>query len=206
MSTIQQIPRSAVRLGLAATRLPLTAAEVVLGKQDNADWPPALLFEGVEAQIEEVLGGLLHDDVLADDGRLRRAKVERLRQATAKEAEAEQLREQADTTFEQRREEVERKKADAARAEAERKDAIAAEEAEATRAAEAGAAEERRAAEAAERKAKQAAQRKARRSKAAALGAEEKALAEEKAAAARARDAQQADTKVKATKAARKMA
>jgi hypothetical protein len=206
VSTIQQIPRSTVRLGLAATRLPLTAAEVVLGKQGQDEWPPTLFFEGVEAQVEQVLGGLLRDDVLVGDGRIRAAKVDQLRQAVAKEAEAERLRDQADTSFQERRQEAERQKAEAERAEQERKDAIAREEAEAKEAAEAEARQQEQEAKAAERKAKQAAQRKARRTKAAALGAEEQALAQEKAAAARARDAQEADAKVKATKTARKMA
>jgi colicin import membrane protein len=206
MSTIQQIPRSAVRLGLAATRLPLTTAEVVLGKQGDDAWAPALVFEGVEAQVEQVLGALLRDEVLVDDGRLRSAKVERLRHAAEAEAEAARLRDDADETFAERRERIEAEKAEADRAESERKAQIARDEAEAKRKAEAEARKAEREAAATERKAKQAAQRKARRSKAEALGAEEQALAEEQAATARARDAMEADAKVKATKAARKMA
>ena len=53
MSTIQQIPRSAVRLGLAASRLPLTTAEVLLRKQGDDAWPPALAFEDIEARVDK---------------------------------------------------------------------------------------------------------------------------------------------------------
>lgn len=205
MSTIQQIPRSAVRLSLAAARLPLTTAEVVLGRR-GGEWPPSLVFDGIEAQIEQVAGALLRDDVLVDDGRLRSAKIDRLRRAAGAEAEAEAVREDAEAAFAERRQQVEADEAEAERAEAERKQQIARDQAEATRKAEARAREEAETAKQAEQRAARAAQRKARQTRAQALGAEEQALAEEKAATARTRDAQQADAKVKATKAARKLA
>lgn len=204
MSTITQIPRTTVRLGVAAARLPLTAAEVVLGKADDEAWPPALAFETAEAHVEQVLGSLLRDEVLIDDGRLRSAKVARVREAVVLEAEAAERRRQADRTFEERRAEAEHDREEAERAESDRKAAIARDEAKAEAEADRSARTEAAAAAKAEQQTKRAAQRTARRAKTEALRAEEQALATAKSATRRARDAKAADAEVAASKATRR--
>ncbi len=83
--SLQTIPRTAVRSWLSAVRLPLSAAEVVVGKQ-GADWLPAMVFEGFEAGVKRSVGGLLHDQELMQEGTLERAKVDQLRRATELEA------------------------------------------------------------------------------------------------------------------------
>jgi hypothetical protein len=203
MPTIQQIPRTTVRLGVAAARLPLTAAEAVLSGGHD-DWPPTLVFEGLEAQVKLVAGSVLHDGVLSEEGRLLQAKVARLREAADLEGEAERTRQEADAELAARTREAARTEERAAEAERERKARIAAEGAEATRRAEADARRAEQDAAEAEDRAEQAGDRQARRSRAQALSAEEKALAKEKAAASRARAARTAGAKVQATKAARK--
>ena len=203
-TTFQMIPRTTVRLGVAAVRFPLTATEVVLGRQGQDEWPPALAFEGLEAQVKQVAGSLLHDEVLSDEGRLLRAKVDRLRQAVGFEAEAEQRRQAAEAEFEERHQNAEEAKAKTAQAEKQRKAQIARDQAEQKRKADEAARQQAEKARKAEKDAEKVAERKARRSRAAALGAEEQALAKEKAAAERSRDAKVADTAARATKAARK--
>ena len=58
--SIRNLQRTAVRTWLSAVRLPLSAAEVVAGKQ-GAEWPPALAFSGFEAGVKRGLGALLGD-------------------------------------------------------------------------------------------------------------------------------------------------
>lgn len=204
MSAINLIPRTTVRLSLSAARLPLTASEVVFGHRGEEEWPPALAFEALEAGVKQVAGGLLRDDVLVDEGRLVRAKVDRLRQASTLETEAEQRRQDTTDEFETRRHQNAEKATRAEREKDQRTAQITEQKAEAKRKADQ---EARRVAARArddQEKADAAAARRARRSRLAALDAEEKALAKDKAAAKRARDAKAADTKLQATNAARK--
>jgi len=70
---------------------PPRASARLRGQQPNEQWPPALAFEGLEAGVETVLGSLLRDDVLVEQGRMRQAKVAQLRKA-------EQLETLADAT------------------------------------------------------------------------------------------------------------
>jgi len=78
---LRTIPRTVVTGYLRAARLPLTAAERVAKQQDNEAWPPALAFESIEASVESVVGALIRDADLAESGRLRQAKVAKLREA-----------------------------------------------------------------------------------------------------------------------------
>lgn len=203
-STLQAIPRTTVRLYVAAARLPLTGAELITGHQGDEEWPPALAFEGFEAQVKELAGNLLGDEILTDEGRLLRAKVDRLRQAVTLETEAEQRRQAAEAEFSERVDDAKETKAEAAQAEEERKAQIARDQAEAKRKADEEARQRAEQARQAEEEADKAAAAKARRSRSEALGAEEQALAKEKAAAARKADAQKADTAARVNKAVRK--
>ena len=108
--SLQTIPRRVIHTYLSVARMPLHAAAKASGQQGNEQWPPALVFENLEAQVESVLGSLLRDDDLVDSGRLRQAKVAQLRKAAQLEAVADSEREVAQQEFRERREEAEAKK------------------------------------------------------------------------------------------------
>lgn len=95
---LRLVPRTVVSGYLRAARLPLTAAERIAKQQDNEAWPPALAFEGLEANVESVVGALIRDPALVESGRLRQAKVAKLREAgelgTVAELEKEQARQE----------------------------------------------------------------------------------------------------------------
>jgi hypothetical protein len=114
-TNVQIVPRIVLGTYFRAARLPLTVVERIAGQAQNEQWPPALAFEGFEANIEATVGSLLHDRALAEKGRVRQAKVAQLRKATDLETVAEQKREQADQTLEQRREKAEEQRAEAER-------------------------------------------------------------------------------------------
>lgn len=108
-----RLPGTVVKAYLSAARLPLDAAARIGGQQANEQWPPALAFEGLEANVETVVGSLLRDDALVESGRLRRAKVARLRKAGELEAVADATRAEARDEFAKRREQTEKKRRDA---------------------------------------------------------------------------------------------
>lgn len=99
-------PRAVVTGYLRAARLPLTAAERVAKQQGNEAWPPALAFEAAQATVETVAGSLLRDPDMIEDGRLRQAKVAKLRKADALNTEAEFEKEQARQVEQQRKAEI----------------------------------------------------------------------------------------------------
>ena len=199
---IQTLPRTAVRASLTLTRLPLSAAELVLAG-GREDWPPRLAFDGFEATVKRVVGGLLRDDVLVREGDLEATKVDRLRDATELETLAEQQRAKADSELQDRREADRRRHAAASAAEAKRTETIEREAATAKRHTQTKARAAERSVREAEAERKAAADRKARRTRKATLTAEQKALAKEQAAATRARAAQSADKRLARSKAAR---
>lgn len=108
-----RLPGTVVKAYLSAARLPLDAAARIGGQQANEQWPPALAFEGLEANVETVVGSLLRDDALVESGRLRRAKVARLRKAGELEAVADATRAEARDEFAKRREQTDQKRRDA---------------------------------------------------------------------------------------------
>jgi hypothetical protein len=113
-NNVKAVPRVVVGGYLKGLRLPLVAAERVSGQRGNETWPPTLAFEGFEANVETVVGGLLHDDTLVDRGRLRQAKLAQLRKAVELETVAEQERARADRELAERQ-----RRADAKREQAE---------------------------------------------------------------------------------------
>jgi hypothetical protein len=54
---------------------------VALGHQNEVEWPPAVAFDAAQAHLKLSVGGLLGDDVLADEGGVIAAKVAKLRKA-----------------------------------------------------------------------------------------------------------------------------
>lgn len=200
---MQTLPRNAVRLSLTTARLPLSAAEAMFGHGGDQEWPPTLAFEAFESSVKRVVGGLLHDDALLDEGRLGEAKVTRLRQAVDLETVAEQRRHEAESTFEERRDEDRARREQAENEARDRKAALAREETAAKQKAAAKARRKAKAARQAEDATEKAVERKARRSRVETLSVEEKALAKQQAAASRARAAKAVDKRLEASKAAR---
>lgn len=92
---VQTLPRTVVSTYLSVARLPLTAAAKVSGQAKNDQWAPALAFEGFEASVETRLGSLLRNSDLRESGRVRRAKVDKLRAAAKLEAAADAKRDLA---------------------------------------------------------------------------------------------------------------
>ncbi|HET7530586.1 MAG TPA: hypothetical protein VFJ98_06465 [Mycobacteriales bacterium] len=110
MTTARRLPGLVVGTSLQAARLPVSAAAKITGQAGNEEWPPALAFEGVEAAVETTVGGLFRDDELVSRGRLRQARIAKLRKAAQLEAVAEQERRQADDELEARRDAAERRR------------------------------------------------------------------------------------------------
>jgi hypothetical protein len=98
---IQQIPRTAVRTGFRAARLPLTVAETVFRRDE--EWLPIRAYETVESRFKQVVGRAVHDDALVEEGILEQAKTVQLGKAATFESQAERERELADASFEERR-------------------------------------------------------------------------------------------------------
>jgi soluble cytochrome b562 len=111
---LNTIPRTAMRATLMGLRLPICGAEVLTGQKENASWPPAMAFEGFEAGVKQVVGAILRDEELVDEGRIQQAKVTELRRAVELEVRADQKRAAGDRELreQQARADEERKKAE----------------------------------------------------------------------------------------------
>ena len=89
---LDTIPRTAVRVTLLGLRLPICGVEVLTGQTRNASWPPAIVFGGFEAEVKQVVGAMLRDGELVEEGRVQQAKVTELRRAVELEVQADQER------------------------------------------------------------------------------------------------------------------
>jgi hypothetical protein len=121
---LHTLPRAYLNVSLHVARLPVTAIELLAGHSTDSSWPPSLAFESFEANVRQVVGSLLRDDQLTEQGRLSSAKVAELRQAARLEATADQRRMAADRTFEQRQLDAEEKRAQADERSAERQASV----------------------------------------------------------------------------------
>jgi len=172
----KEIPRLVTGAYLRAARLPVSAVGRLTGQGGNEQWRPAIAFESFEAGVESVVGAVLRDEMLLDSAKLRRAKINQLRQAGNLEDVAEQKRRQADETFNARREQAEEKRQQAAKQAKQREEALEKRAAEKERRAKQQ--EAKKAASARQTKAKQdeVIDRQERAAKLAALEAESEAL------------------------------
>lgn len=103
---IQQLPRKVVGTYLQALRLPISVAETALrrGRDDAEGWGPALAFDSFGANVKQLVGSVVGDRELSDQGRLQQAKVTELRRAAELRAEAEARKVAADAELRERRE------------------------------------------------------------------------------------------------------
>jgi hypothetical protein len=104
--TAQKLPRVLVRGYLHAARLPLTAVARVARQQDNEHWPPTLAYESLEAGVETIIGSVLRDRTLVENGQLRKARIAQLRKAVELSIVAEQERTAAEAKAEERRAQI----------------------------------------------------------------------------------------------------
>lgn len=203
LQTIQTIQNTAVKSWLTAVRLPLTATERVVGKQ-GADWPPAVAFEGFEAQVKRRIGSLVKNPQLVQEGTLEQGKVNQLRKAAELEAEAEERRLQAESRYENRKETVQETKQRVERGQQEREDRLEREKAERQREVAETARKKEEAARKADKVGKDAVAAQERQARATRITAESEALQHEKQAVAAKGEVLDVDRALKATKAARK--
>jgi hypothetical protein len=203
---LQDIPRATVRTYLQVTRLPLTAIEAVLQKNGQDDWPPALAFESFGAGVKEIVGTVLSDDELVQEGRLTRAKVAQLRKAADLEAVAEQRKAEADAQFEQRREADEQRREQVERQADQREAALERAKADEKRAVENKAAQKADAARAAEAATQKALTKQERSTRSTRVQTEREVLADERRAAKAKGEVLSVDDELEATKAIRKNA
>jgi len=201
--SLQTIQRTAVRSWLSAVRLPLTAAERVVGKQ-GAQWPPAMAFEGFEAGVKRSVGNLLGDSQLAQEGSLESGKVAQLRRAAELEAKAEGRRQDAEVRFEDRKESVQERSRRLEREQEQREEKLAQDEADRKKAVEAAARKKEEAARKADQVRQEAVAAKERQARATRISAEAEALDHERAAVAAKGDVLEVDRALNATKVARK--
>jgi murein DD-endopeptidase MepM/ murein hydrolase activator NlpD len=202
MSVLQEIPRAAVRSTLWAARLPLTLAEAVRGA--DPEWPPAIAFDALAAEVRELAGGMLRDDELVRAGRLQRARVEELRRAADLEAAAAETREEADEELRARRERDARQRASVERQTRQRAQAARREKSEQQAGIAAEAHRRKQAVRRAETATKERVAGEERAARLARLDAEDQALREERRAVAASGAAVDADRELEERKAARR--
>ncbi len=201
--SLQTIPRTALRSWLSVVRLPLTAAELAIGKQ-GSDWPPAVAFDSFEAGVKKGVGTLIGDSQLVQEAMLERGKVEQLRDAAELEAAAERRRQESVARFEDRKEAVRESARRVEREQEENKARLAREEADRKRAVEETARGKEEAAKTADQARRKAVAAQERQARATRLAAESEALDHERDAAEAKGDLLEVDRALKATKAARK--
>ena len=117
---IAAVPRTIVHRSLRSLRLPLELAESVArvaGVDVDERWPPALAYEGFEAETKRLLGSILRDEELQDEGLRQRAKTEELRQSLRLQSVADATRGRAERRLEQREENLDEQRRAIAEAE-----------------------------------------------------------------------------------------
>lgn len=201
--SVQTIQRTAVRTWLSAVRLPLSAAEIVVGKQ-GAQWPPALAFEGFEAGVKRGLGNLLGDPQLVEEGTLERGKLDQLLRASELEEAAERHRQEGEARFEQRTEAVEDHRRQIEEQQEEAAAKLAQEQGRREKAVAAKAGQKEQAARAADQARQKVVAAQERQARASRLDDESDALRRERDAVDSRNEVLEVDRALEATKAARK--
>ena len=117
---IATVPRTLVHRSLSSLRLPLELAESVAraaGLEVDERWPPSLAFEGFEAETKRLVGSLLRDEELMDEGLRQRAKTAELRQSLRLQAVADATHSRAERRLERTEEALEEQRRAIAEAE-----------------------------------------------------------------------------------------
>ena len=199
---IQELPRTAVRTGFRAARLPLTVAETVFRRDD--EWAPTRAYETVEGRLKQVMGRVVRDDGLVEEGILEQAKTAQLGKAAALESSAEREKEAADAAFEQRRKADEAERERVAEQAAERKRAAEQDRVRKQQRVEAKAAQKARASQEAKARSEEAVAKQERSARKATVKAERQAVHDERQAVEAEKDVRKADDRLDAAKTARR--
>jgi colicin import membrane protein len=202
MMQIKELRRDALELGFRGARLPLTVAEKLLGRSDSS-WPPALVFDKVEAGVKDIVGRATGDETLQASGRLQHAEVTKREEATADRAHAAEVEQEAEARAQARRDELAAERQAVEDAEAEREQQIEQAEREARERAAKEAEAKRSATRTTAAKRKQAVSKRATRADAERLEAESQALRAEQAAVDARGETLDLDKAVQAKKSAR---
>lgn len=200
---LRSIPRAYVCVGLQVTRAPLTIAARMTGNDENEQWPPSLAYESFGAGVKQVLGSLISDADLVEQGKLEQARVATIREAVHLKTTATQTKVGAAESLDARRAEAEHKRKAAQTRADQREEAV---ERDRVAAKQKAAADDRARKERARRQEqKHSAQveKAERAAKASELAKERKALAASKKATATKAAALNTDKKLRATKARR---
>lgn len=96
-------PRMALTGALQWLRLPVSGLELATGQRGNPTWPPALAFGEFEAGVKQLVGSILRDDGLVEEGRVRQTEVAELRRAVGRKVQADQQRADAHRELEEDR-------------------------------------------------------------------------------------------------------
>jgi hypothetical protein len=118
------LPITMINLGFWGMRFPLTAAEFLAG-QSARTWPPAILYEALEAGAKRMVGSLIRDDELVREGDLQSRRVLALTAAQRLQLEAERIRGAADEQLSQELESARHQREELAHETALRQDQIA---------------------------------------------------------------------------------
>jgi soluble cytochrome b562 len=122
---LNTIPRTAVKATLQGLRLPICGVEILTRQTRNESWPPAIAFEGFEAGVKQIVGSILRDEELVEEGRVQQAKVTELRRAVDLEVRADQKRAAGDRELRERQAQVEEERTKAEQNAARREQVIA---------------------------------------------------------------------------------
>lgn len=134
----QTVPGSVVRLGLRSARLPLSTLERLIGRSgiDISTLPPIAALDAFEAQIKKMVGNLLADEGLYEEGERQEEALHRRAVARRMSTEADRVGAAAEARFEETVDRAEtardraRREAEERRAEIERQEEAARREAE----------------------------------------------------------------------------
>ncbi len=200
------VPRAYLRVTLCTAQLPLLAVERLMGHDGEDTWPPALAFDAFAAHSKQVLGSLLGDDELAQQGRLGQTRVAELRDAVRLETEADQARAKAEQSFSERREADGRRHEAADRRAAQRKADAERHRREAESKADADVRERESRARGLDDRRRKEIEKQGRAAKRSEIAKEREELATAKAASSVKRAARSTDDEVRATKAQRRRA
>jgi hypothetical protein len=202
---LTELPRTTLDAGMAVLRLPLTATEMLLRPgRDNSQWPPAVVFDRIDATVRETVGRVLRDDALIEQARLERSEASMREQAMRKEAEADERAQEARERIDSAQERAEEKRQRVEEQREQRRSAVEQRRRESEQEARQRAQTKKATVRKANDRQRRAVASKAQQAKVARLDAEAGALATKKRAAKANAEVLDLDQKVKQTKARRR--
>ena len=202
--SLQTVPRHLVDAALGTARLPLAAAQRVLGPDDVEAWPPTMAADTVAAFVRQVTGSFFHDDEMARRGRLEQARIAELREDIRLRTIADEARSEAEDDFRDRRRSAAEQRERAQQRAEEREEQIERDQRKKRAKAEATAKDRKQQAERREQEAAASIERQSRQRRSGAVAAEQEAIRAAEAAAAERGEVLETDEELQATQAQRR--